>query len=319
MAKRTQAERFRAMLALLPYMRRGERIRTAQLAELLGSTTEDVVADLWKLTMVGVPPYTPDMMLDLDISDDETYVAVMSDPPALDHTVRLTAPETRALEAALQACGVRPGDPLLDRLDAATAADADPAEMAHLVSASLAPEGAGAVYVSIARAVAECEVVEIDYFSAGRGATSVRRIHPYVLENHRGAWYLSAFCESAGEDRVFRLDRVRRAEPTGERFDPPADPPAPSPDLTGRDDLKVAEVLFEPGAAIPEDREWPGIECESQADGATLVRVPYDTPEWLARRVVARLGAARVVSPDEVRDAASALAVATISEYEGVS
>ena len=96
------------------------------------------------------------------------------------------------------------------------------------------------MYVAIARAVTACEIVEIEYFSAGRGTTSTRRVHPYVLENHRGSWYLSAFCELAGEDRVFRLDRVNRVLVTGERFVPPAEPPAPRPDLSGREAQAVS-------------------------------------------------------------------------------
>jgi proteasome accessory factor C len=304
------------MLGLLPHLHRGESLSVAELAKRVGATPEEVVEDIYTLLMVGVPPYTPDVMIEVELSDDETHVVVFNEPPALDRTVRLTAPETRALAAALQSCGVATGDPLLGKLAAATGADADPAEMAHLVSTAVAPAGAGTVYVATARAVADCEIVELEYFSAGRGTTTTRRVHPYVLENHRGSWYLSAFCELAGEDRVFRLDRVSRLTPTGEHFEPPAEPPAPMPDLSGRTDLSVAEVIFDPGAAVPTDREWPGIQTEPQPDGSTLARVPFDGPDWLARRVVARMGQARVLSPDELRRAASTLAATVLAEQE---
>jgi len=305
------------MLALLPNLRRGERISVERLAEVAGTTPSDVVEDIYTLLMVGVPPYTPDVMIEVELSDDEAYVVVFNEPPALERTVRLAAGETRALAAALQACGVAPGDALLGKLSAAMGVDADPAEMAHLVSAAVAPAGAGTVYVAVARAITECEVVEIEYFSAGRGTTTTRRVHPYVIENHRGAWYLSAFCELADEDRVFRLDRVNRVVLTGEHFEPPSDPPAPRPDLSGRSDLSIADVVFAPGAAVPSDREWPGIETESRADGSTLARVPFDGSEWLARRVVARLGQAEALSPEELRGVVALLANATLAEHEG--
>ena len=317
MAKRNQADRFRTMLALLPYLHRGEPIGVEHLAKVVGASAPDVIEDICTLVMVGVPPYTPDVMIDVQVSDDEAFVVVFNEPPALERTVRLAAAETRALAAALQACGVAPGDPLLTKLAAATGVDADPADMAHLVSSAVSPEGAGTVYVAIARAVSDCEVVEIEYFSAGRGATTVRRIHPYVLENHRGSWYLSAFCELADGDRVFRLDRVNRVALTGAHFEPPVHPPAPRPDLSGRCDLDVAEVLFAPGAPVPGDRDWPGIETERRADGSTLARVPFDGPEWIARRVVARLGQAEVLSPPELRATVASLARSVLARQEG--
>ena len=60
MARRTQADRFRTMLALLPYLHRGERVRVSDLARVLGTTQDDIVEDVYALIMVGVPPYSPD-------------------------------------------------------------------------------------------------------------------------------------------------------------------------------------------------------------------------------------------------------------------
>jgi proteasome accessory factor C len=316
MARRLQAERFRAMLALLPHLHRGDRISVARLAELVGETPSDVVEDVYTLLMVGIPPYTPDAMIEVELSDDEAYLTVFNEPPALDRTVRLTAGETSALAAALQSCGMKPTDALLRRLASATAVDSDPSQLARLVRAAVAPDGAGAVYVAVARAIADREILTIEYFSASRGATTTRRVHPFVIENHRGSWYLSAFCELAGADRVFRLDRVSRAVATGEHFVAPAHPPAPRPDLSGRADLRVAEVEFAEGAHVPDDREWPGIGRTPLDDGSTVVRVPFDEPEWLARRIVAQLGLARAVEPRELRDCVVALAGAALAEYE---
>ncbi len=315
MPRRASSERFRSLLALLPYLRRGETLTAAELASALGTTAQEVVDDICTLTMVGVPPYSPDVMIEVEISDDDTTFLVLNEPPALDRRVRFTVPETTALLAALQACGVEGDDPLAAKLTEAAGAGADATEIAHLVRAAVAPEGLGPVSAAIARAIVNCEAVEIDYFSAGRGETSTRVIHPYVLELHRGQWYLSAWCELVGADRVFRLDRVGRVAPTGRAFEPPADPPPPTPDLTGRTDLSSAEVVFAPGAVLPGPREWPGIETETCDDGSTLARVPFDGVEWLARRVVARLGDAEAVSPPELRTAVAELAGRLAREY----
>lgn len=314
MPRRSSAARFREIAALLPHLRRGATISVARLADAIDSTPEAVREDIWLLTMIGVPPYTPDALIDVVFDDDETTISVFNEPPALDRRVRLTGPEVRALIAALQACGVGPDDDLMLRLDAALGPGVDPAEISQFVRAAIAPEGVGPVYAAVARAIEACDKLRIEYFSAGRGQTTDRVIRPYVLEYHRGAWFLSAYCELAGADRVFRLDRVNHAEPTGEMFEPPATPPPPTPDLTGRTDLTVAEIEFDADAPLPDPREWPGIEFVERADGAVVATVPFDAPDWLARRVVARLGRARVLSPEELRYAVAELASVTRAE-----
>jgi proteasome accessory factor C len=301
MARRSGSARFRSLLALLPYLHRGETLEVDRLAAALGITSAQLLEDVYLLIMVGIPPYTPDVMIDIWVSEDETTFSVVNEPPALAQTVRLTGPETRALVAALQSCGVPTDDPLVTKLARASTAGVDPEELAHLVRTAVAPEGVGPVYAAIARAIEACEAVEIEYFSAGRGETTTRVVHPFVLEIHRGHWYLSAYCESVGADRVFRLDRVSRVDPTGRSFDPPASPPRPTPDLTGRTDLRTAEVVFRTGAPVPDSRDWPGIETETRDDGSTLALVPFDGVEWLARRIVARLGDAEALEPRELR------------------
>ncbi len=319
MARRSSTDRFREMLAILPLLRRGETLSVDELAKRIGATPRDIVDDVYTLFMVGAPPYSPDMMIEVDFSEDETTFTVTNEPPALDRTVRFTVPETTALLAALQACGVEPDDPLAGKLSQAAGSDVDPDELTHVVRAAISPGDAGAVYAAIARAVVNCEAVEIEYFSAGRGETTVRVIHPYVLELHRGQWYLSAYCELVEGDRVFRLDRVGWVTPTGRRFEPPAQPPPPTPDLTGRTDLSTAEVVFAPGAALPSAREWPGIELEARDDGSTLARVPFDGVDWLARRIVARLGDAQVTAPAELRAAVAGLAGRIARDYADAS
>jgi proteasome accessory factor C len=315
MPRRSSTERFREIAAILPYLRRGATLSVAQLAESIGTSPEDIRADIYTLTMIGVPPYSPDALVDVVFDDDETTVSVYSDPPALERSVRLTGPEVRALSAALQSCGVGPDDPLMRRLGDAVGVDVDPTEVAHVVRAAVAPEGVGAVYATIARAVSACEKVCIEYFSAGRGETTTRVVRPYVMEYHRGSWFLSAFCELADADRVFRLDRVNVADPTGETFEPPAAPPAPTPDLVGRTGLTIAEIVFAAGAREPDAREWPGIETSPRDDGSVLARVPFDSPEWLARRVVARLGDATVTGPEELRAAVAQLTTRIAADH----
>ncbi|MFD6090667.1 helix-turn-helix transcriptional regulator [Oerskovia sp. NPDC060338] len=69
----------------------------------------------------------------------------------------------------------------------------------------------------------------------GRGNESVRRVEPVILAHTEAAWYLVAWCRSREAVRWFRLDRVERADLTGETY-------VPRP---------VAEVGTPPSGAVP--------------------------------------------------------------------
>ena len=64
--------------------------------------------------------------------------------------------------------------------------------------------------------------VEIEYWSAGRDELTTRRIDPEVVFFATGEWYVGAYCHRAHDERMFRVDRIRSVEPTGETFEPGA-------------------------------------------------------------------------------------------------
>jgi predicted DNA-binding transcriptional regulator YafY len=103
---------------------------------------------------------------------------------------------------------------------------------------------------------------------------------------------------------------VRRAEPTGERFENVVAPAsAVAPTAFAPEGLPVATLRFAAGEPFIA-REWPGgrIVSADEADGSTLAEVPFAGTGWIARRVVARLGKVEVLAPKEVRDAVATLA-----------
>ncbi len=55
------------------------------------------------------------------------------------------------------------------------------------------------------------------------GPPTRQLVRPYTLVFHRDALYLYAFNESAGECRLYAVDRIQRAEPGAERFEYPED------------------------------------------------------------------------------------------------
>lgn len=298
------ATRARRLVALIPHLHGGDRIPLAELAAAVGCTAEEVAADLTTLTMCGIPPFTPFDMVDLDIDGDS--VTVYMDPPGLDQPLRLTVPEARALAAALEVAGYAPDSALRLKLEAVSSAAVSRDELERTVRTGTAPGGAAEIYAELASAAGSHEKVHLTYYTGSTGRISERVVHPWVIVQRLGVWYLVGMCEFAGQERVFRLDRIRAVEPTGERFAPPADvSTSVTPSLETQ---HVAEVLFAAGTRLPDSRSWPGMSAEAQDDGSTLVRMPYQTTSWIARRVVSYLGSATVLGPDEVREAVRELA-----------
>lgn len=297
----------RQLMALLGQLRPDTRIRIADLAEEVGVDEPTLIDGLETLAMCGVAPYDPGDLVPLMIEDG--YVEVFGELPALDEPVRLSASEARALAAALQAAGFDGDDPLSSKLlEAAAPREFDQDELERTVKAATLTHRS-AVYETLAQAVTDGLVVTMEYVRSGASDPTVREFEPHALFAERSAWYTTGWCRSAGAWRTFRLDRIRSAGPTGEHIDPRLHE-TPSGMLSAMrvDGLPKATLRFAPGARF-EPRDWPGSALlESGPDGSATVEVPFGGTEWIARRVVARLGLVEVVEPADVRAAVAALA-----------
>ncbi|MBP2706565.1 WYL domain-containing protein [Microbispora sp. RL4-1S] len=81
--------------------------------------------------------------------------------------------------------------------------------------------GPEAVRQAVDRALLRREVLRIEYVN-GKGVPTSREVEPSICLGGRGGhWYLVAWCRLREDVRVFRLDRISSAVPTGERFPEP--------------------------------------------------------------------------------------------------
>ncbi|MHB1136889.1 MAG: helix-turn-helix transcriptional regulator [Coriobacteriia bacterium] len=291
------ATRAGRLLALIPMLKTGETIALSELAAAAGCEPAQVAADLATLTMCGVPPFTPYDMIDLVIEGDT--VTVYAEAPGIDRPLRLTLAEARALGAALDAAGYESSSPLRERLRGSASSAISLDELEHTVRVSAGPGGLAETYSVLAEAAEAHEKVRIHYFTGSTGNVSERTVQPWALVNRLGVWYLVALCEAVHEERVFRLDRIFDAHPLGEPFEPPSLVPF---DVTPNTEaLPVAAVRFAAGVTPPDQQAWPGATLTPEANGTTIVTVPYQTESWIARRVMAYLGDAEVIQPPALR------------------
>jgi proteasome accessory factor C len=136
-------------------------------------------------------------------------------------------------------------------------------------------------------------VVEIEYMKEGAESPSVRRVEPYTIERELPVWRVHTWDLSVDAPRTFRLDRMRSARLTGERFDA-----RDGFDPSYLRDPRVARLLHSPDVA-----RW---KLERGAcpltDGSATADVPYKTEEWLLSEVLADRGETLVLEPQRLRD-----------------
>jgi predicted DNA-binding transcriptional regulator YafY len=122
--------------------------------------------------------------------------------------------------------------------------------------------------------------------------------------NGTEAWYVHSWDLDRGAPRTFRLDRIKSAEPTGERFEPR---PGVEPDVNGWP--RTGEVEASRLARVwiaPERARWAREErrvVEELEDGAVVVELPYKGQEWLVSAILKEAGDAVVLEPEDARRA----------------
>ncbi len=136
-------------------------------------------------------------------------------------------------------------------------------------------------------------VVEIEYMKDGDDSPSVRRVEPYTIERELPVWRVHTWDLSVDAPRTFRLDRMRSARATADRFEA-----RDGFDPSYLRDPRVARLLHSPDVA-----RWK-LERGARAltDGSAIADVPYKTEEWLLSEVLADRGETVVLEPERLRD-----------------
>lgn len=79
------------------------------------------------------------------------------------------------------------------------------------------------IYETFCKALGERRAVRMRYHTQSRDEDTERVVEPYHLHNHKGDWYLVAFCHMRNRVRDFLLSRVLSADILDETFVPPDD------------------------------------------------------------------------------------------------
>lgn len=164
---------------------------------------------------------------------------------------------------------------------------------------------------SLLRAIHGREVVAFDHTNYTTGTTTRYEVHPYLLKEFDGRWYLFAYVPEKEAFRTFGLDRIDSLTPTGEHFERTG-----GREETARKFDRVYGLVYEPG----QQKDAP-VECvRVRFHNASMLRhlaalplhasqrIEGDTAEWqvivnpeLENKILSYGEYAEVLAPESLR------------------
>jgi predicted DNA-binding transcriptional regulator YafY len=306
--------RLHRLLAVITLLARTGRAPVAELAERFGMSPEELVSDLELAACCGLPPYTPDQLMEIVVDEHEVIANLGAE---LARPRRLSAAEGFALAASARAIGAVPGsDP-----EGALARALAKLESALGDTESLAVDLGEPPNLEVVRkAVADKEQIRLKYYSASSDEETTRVVDPVEVMALDGRWYLDGYCHRAMGMRRFRVDRISEVSPTGL---------AASPHRLERSE--VTDTAFVPGP------EAIVVRLEVDNEGAWVVEsvpvissAPVDAARieitlgvtsvvWFGRLLL-RLGThAHVLDPPELAEVGREAASGLLARYRNAA
>ena len=302
-------EKLHALLEIVRLTVTREGVSVSELASSLGLTPAKVRDAVSLLSVIGVPPYRPDQLLDIFVDDDGMVYCDLDQGLAIEP--RLSVEECEALALALRWASPHSRQILDDLLSAL------PKSISETVGLTLAGFGQAideeefTSVETIQDAIERRNGVHLYYYSASRQTESHYELIPWKILHFETGQYLWAGVLETGEGRLFRLDRIRNVETvtlSDDRYLPPAPPPksAQPKDATEAE----LEVLVDQPSLFEYLERLGG-----QRRGSSWI-LPFATSSWLMSCLRELTGKVRVVGPPELRESYQTWLVETLQSYD---
>jgi proteasome accessory factor BC len=302
-------ERFARLVTLASILidagRAGRRLDAAGLCTELKISDQELREDISVLNVVNFGAGTYVLYAEID-SDGMVEVDPEPYGDSFARPARLLPVEAKALVAAIDLIGehIPEGSLASVRTKVVAALGEDPVHEGLQVAAPGGDDAEIAAVVS--RAITERRLLSFEYYKENEDEFTTRVVEPYALMNGREGWYVASFDPSRESVRHFRLDRIKSAAITDERFEPRADVD-PAADVDGWP--RTGEVPASRRARVwisPERARWAREERRVVAeleDGAVIVERGFAGIRYLVRDVLKEAGDAVILEPDDARNA----------------
>jgi proteasome accessory factor C len=315
------SRRLRRLLAVIGWLAQVGEAPIAEVSRRFGMSEQELVAELELAACCGTPPYTPDTLMEIEVS--ETSVRAFL-PAEFGRPRPLTPAEGFAVAASARLLLAVPGsddDALaraLAKLDAALGVRA-------AVGLDVdAPSFLG----DVRAATGESRSVEIEYLSGSRDELTTRVVDPVQVITIDGHWYLDGWCHRAGDMRRFRVDRINAVRDAGGDGDGDGGGSATKEAGAAAQRTRPLEEMFVPGPGAVEvhvrlgpSAQWvpesvPVRTVTRDGDGRiTDVVLDVSGMAWFERLLLQLGPAARVVRPAELTGLAADAARRVLARY----
>ena len=309
------SRRLQRLLAVIGWLAQVGEAPIAEVSKRFGMSEQELVAELELAACCGTPPYTPDTLMEIEVS--ETSVRAFL-PKEYGRPRPLTPAEGFAVAASARLLLAVPGsddDALrraLAKLDAALGSHA---------AVGLDVDAPG--FLGAVREATEAgRSIEIDYLSGSRDELTTRVVEPVQVITIGGHWYLDGFCRRAGDMRRFRVDRIIAVR------DAPAAEGSSDEVVGGVERARPLEEMFVPGPGAVEvhvrlgpTAQWVPesvpVRAVTRDDDGRVTDVVLDVSgmAWFERLLLQLGPAARVVRPAELTGLAGDAARRVLARY----
>jgi proteasome accessory factor C len=314
------------LLTLVPYLHAHGQVRLDDAARALGLPPEQLLSDLKVLLMCGLPGGYPDDLIDVDLDalegPEADGVIRVSNADYLARPLRLSPTEATAIIVALRALRSGARDDTREVVDRALAKlEAAAAEGSAVPQ--IDPGEEDPTRVDLARleadlheAVTRQRQVRLSYYVPSRDEQSERTVDPRGVVTAHGFRYLDAWCHSAEAPRLFRLDRIQRAEVLDRGIETAPEAPRDLSDglFARADDTTLVTLRLAPQARWIVEY-YPVEAVRSRRGGRLEVDLKVADERWLRRLLLRLAPHAEVVAPSEFADTFTAAAQDALSLY----
>ena len=313
-------KRLRRILLLLPYAIKHPGVSLDELSRKFGVRKDDLVEDLNLVFLCGLPGYGPGDLIDVAVDDERVYVRMADYFGA---PLRLTPAEALALYAGGAALAETPGMEEADALKRALeklgralgATEDDPGDIG--IQVKVERDAAGHLE-ELTDALKAQKRVHLEYMSASRGEMTERDVDPWGLITALGHWYLVGWDHSVGDERMFRLDRMKTVVPTDAAAQVPDDfdPERYKGAFLGGEEQDRVTFEISPQAARWFTEYYPIEASEQLNDGWARVTLISGGTRGAATLLLRLAADARKVQPSEVEQAARSLATEIVARHQ---
>lgn len=299
------ARRLKRILLLVPYAIKHPGVSVDELSMKFGIKRGDLVEDLNLLFMCGLPGYGPGDLIDVDFDSGYVYVR-MADYFAA--PLRLTPVEALALYAGGAAMASMPDMDEADALRRALAklgiALGSKADGSSLVDVRFETDPSDHLKL-LQVALGSQRRVRLEYFSASSAELSTREVDPWSLYAALGRWYMIGLDRLSGEDRMFRVDRIKSAELLEAKAEIPDDfdPNTYSGAFREKPGQPVARFEISPGVARWFEEYYPVRSATTNSDGWRSIELAYSKTPWVAALMMSLGDGVRNIEPPPVANA----------------